>query len=156
MRFVILGILIAVSLFIFGCAGAQPSAPVCGNSQLEAGEQCESGLSCTDSSKICSQCQCVQQQVQKAAAPVCGNGKLEGEELCEKGVACPQGGVCDEKLCACSYGAADEEQPVQQETQGGQAGTPAQETAGGASSNGSQPAPSQEAPFCGDGKLAEN
>ena len=155
MRFVILGILIAVSFVLLGCASAQqqPSAPVCGNSQLEGSEQCESNAPCVDSSKICSQCNCVQNPSAAPARALCGNGKLEGEELCEKGIACPQNGVCDERMCACSYGAPAGEEP--------QAGadetnlTQGQGTVGAESSIPEQPAPS-EAPFCGDGKLAEN
>ena len=151
MQFVILGVLIAVSLFAFGCASAQQqAAPVCGNSQLEGGEQCESGSPCADSSKICNQCNCMQNPASAPTRALCGNGKLEGEELCEKGVACPQGGVCDEKLCSCSYGAANEEQPAAEEPQANGTG---QGTVGGGSSIQEQPAPQQEAPFCGDGKL---
>lgn len=153
MRFLILGILMAASLVLLGCASQQQQGtvvPACGNGVVDAGEMCEADSEC-EYGMACSSCLC-KLKPKAPAAPVCGNGKLEQGELCEIGAACPQGGRCVEAECACIYG---EEPPAGEEAASAQQG--GQETGSAAPPTAEQqPAPKQEAPFCGDGKLAEN
>ena len=154
---VVLLVLLASVMLYFGCT---QSVPVCGNSQLESGEICESDAGCADPSTVCRACKCVSkdgsatqtpaQPATKNTAPaptqpaaiVCGNGKLEGSEQCESGIACTDSNYeCSLSNCMCKQKAAPAPPAA---VQNNTTAAPAPPTA---------PAPQAAAPYCGDGNL---
>jgi len=77
---------------------------LCGNAQVDAGEDCDIGTSCGDG-EICNfaGCHCIPWQQR------CGDAELSGNEECEIGSLCADTTkVCDMSQCMCSSPSADQ------------------------------------------------
>lgn len=85
-----------------GDGACKPEVSVCGNSLLEAGEQCEKSADCPQPNcvncplMVCKDCQCVSQPLLS-----CGNARLEATEECDIGTPCKDGRICELGTCLC-------------------------------------------------------
>ena len=71
--------------------------PLCGNSRLDANEQCDGAQTTCFTGQSCVQCKCI------TPPPVCGNGKLETNEQCDGSASsCLSGQICTQG-CKCVY-----------------------------------------------------
>ena len=84
------------------------SSSVCGNSSVEAGEECEGNGMCFDNVRFCINCMCLYASFNpnpnaNTGVAVCGNGKKDAGEECD-GSACSDGSYCGGCMCIVGYG----------------------------------------------------
>lgn len=79
----------------------QEEEPVCGNGEIESGEQCENDAHCAQGYE-CVGCECVMEGEQ-VTDPVCGDGVITPPEQCEDASDCPAGAEYECIGCMCYY-----------------------------------------------------
>ena len=100
------------SLLALSSSSSISARPLCGNTRLEAGEQCERGSGSCPTGWGCdyTSCQCLplppvlpgssRASSAMPLGPVCGNNILDPGEQCESGISCPTGLFCT-SFCQC-------------------------------------------------------